>query len=73
MRVHPVVRAVHRWTSVVFTLAVIANFVALGLGKQSNAIGFSALPPLFLLLFTGIYLFLVPYFRKGRGGESGAE
>lgn len=60
------IRQLHRWLSVAFTLAVIANFVALGLGVQTPAVGFVALPPLFLLLFSGIYLFVWPYLSKGK-------
>lgn len=64
------VRAIHRWVSIVFTLAVIANFVALGLGSQEVWVGFLALGPLFVLLFTGLHLFALPYFR-GRGATEG--
>lgn len=48
-------RPVHRWTSIVFTLAVIANFVARGMGQGEPPawITYSPLPPLFLQLFTG--------------------
>lgn len=61
-------RPVHRWTSIVFTLAVIANFVAraMGQGEPPAWITYSPLPPLFLQLFTGLYLFAVPYLRPRR-------
>ena len=53
------VRQIHRWLSIVFTLTVIANFVALGTGKgpPSPWVTYSPLPPLALLLFSGLYLF----------------
>lgn len=66
MSVKASVRQLHRWVSMAFTLAVIANFIALWLGKQSTWIGIVALVPLFVLLFTGLYLFFLPYRAKGR-------
>ncbi|KKF87769.1 hypothetical protein D7U93_06835 [Stenotrophomonas maltophilia] len=67
-------RPVHRWTSIVFTLAVIANFVVRGLGQGEPAtwITYSPLPPLFLQLFTGLYLFVLHYAGKRRGAALGA-
>jgi hypothetical protein len=53
----------------VFTLTVIANFVAIGLGKGKQPpawITYSPLVPLFLLLFTGLYLFALPYINRRR-------
>ena len=58
------IRQVHRWLSIVFTLTVIANFVAMALGKPPTWIVYSPLPFLFLLLFTGLYLFALPYVAK---------
>jgi len=63
------IRQTHRWLSIVFTLTVIANFVALGLGKGQQPppwITYSPLPPLFLLMFSGLYLFVLPYLAKRR-------
>jgi len=54
----------------VFVLTVIANFVALGLtgGQQPPAyITYAPLLPLFLLMFSGLYLFVLPYRTSGRG------
>jgi len=59
-----VIRQTHRWLSIVFTLLVIANFVGLAIHKQSTTLGLSALVPLFLLLFSGLYMFIRPYFRR---------
>lgn len=64
------VRQIHRWVSIVFTLCVIANFVAMGLGQGQQPppwITYSPLPPLAFLLFTGLYLFVLPYTRRARG------
>lgn len=61
-------RQIHRWTSIVFTITVIANFVVIFMGQQPPAVvTYSPLAPLFLLLFTGLYLFALPYIaRRGR-------
>ena len=61
-------RQLHRWLSIVFTVTVIANFVALarGAGAPPAWITYSPLPPLALLLFTGLYLFVLPYLGKAR-------
>ena len=61
------VRQFHRWVSVIFTLTVAANFVSMGLnaGAQPPAyITYAPLPFLFLLLFSGWFLFAQPYFAK---------
>jgi hypothetical protein len=60
------IRQVHRWLSIIFTLTVIANFVALSQGTPPAWITYSPLFPLALLLFSGLYLFLLPYLAKGR-------
>lgn len=54
----------HRFLSLAFTLAVIANIVAMMIPGSPQWIGFLALVPLIPLLITGIYLFLLPYRRK---------
>jgi hypothetical protein len=65
------VRQIHRWVSVIFTLTVIANFVALaqtGGGMPPPWITYSPLLPLFLLMLTGLYLFVLPYLTRWRRG-----
>jgi hypothetical protein len=62
------VRQIHRWLSIAFTLTVIANFIAMGLGKPPAWLVYSPLLPLFLLLFTGLYMFVLPYAAQRRGG-----
>jgi hypothetical protein len=54
--------------SVVFTVTVIANFVALARvdGMPPPWITYSPLLPLALLLFTGLYLFVLPYVIRWR-------
>jgi hypothetical protein len=51
-----------------FTMTVIANFVAMGLGAPPAWVVYSPLLPLFLLLVTGLYMFVLPYAVKGRSG-----
>jgi cellulose synthase/poly-beta-1,6-N-acetylglucosamine synthase-like glycosyltransferase len=60
------IRQTHRWLSIVFTITVLANFVTMALGKPPAWVTYSPLPPLFLLLFSGLYLFILPYTRRGR-------
>ena len=66
------IRQFHRWVSIAFTLTVIANFVfmAVNQGQQPPAyVTYSPLLPLFLLLFTGLYLFVLPHAIKWRSGR----
>ena len=60
------IRQTHRWQSIVFTLTVIANFVALTRGQPPAWVTYSPLPPLALLLFSGLYLFVLPYTARWR-------
>ena len=60
------VRQTHRWMSIAFTVAVIVNIVAVVQGKYSSRVGLLAVFPLALLLFTGLYLFVLPYATKWR-------
>ena len=62
------VRQGHRWVSIVFTLTVIANFVALSQGEPPPWVTYAPLLPLALLLFTGLYLFVLPYAARRRTG-----
>lgn len=61
------IRQSHRWLSILFTLTVIANFVAMavGSGEPPMWLVYAPLPPLFLMMFSGLYLFVLPYTRKG--------
>jgi len=63
------IRQFHRWVSIAFTVAVIANFVAMTLGEPPAWVVYSPLPPLFLLLFTGLYMFVLPYVTKRRSAQ----
>ncbi len=60
------IRQIHRWMSIIFTLTVAANFIAMALGKPPSWLVYSPLPFLFLLMFTGLYMFALPYAAKRR-------
>lgn len=64
MKWNELIRKLHRWLSLAFTLAVIANIGAMAAGSQAQWIGFVALLPLLPLLFSGLYLFALPYLSK---------
>ena len=66
------IRQIHRWLSIVFTATVIANFVAMGLGQPPLWVVYSPLLPLALLLFSGLYMFVLPYAAKWRGARGAA-
>jgi len=61
-------RQSHRWLSIAFTVTVIGNLVAMGLGTPPAWVVYSPLLPLFLLLLTGLYMFVLPYAAKWRNG-----
>lgn len=63
------IRQTHRWLSIAFTLAVIINLVALNQKEPVVWVGFLALAPLIVLLFSGLYLFVLPYAVRWRGGR----
>jgi cellulose synthase/poly-beta-1,6-N-acetylglucosamine synthase-like glycosyltransferase len=65
------IRQFHRWLSIAFTLAVIANLLVMGREKIALYVGLFTLLPLALLLVTGLYLFALPYVGKARNGAGG--
>jgi len=60
------VRQSHRWLGIIFTFTVIANFAVRAFQEPPAWITYSPLPPLFLQLFGGLYLFFLPYARRPR-------
>lgn len=60
------VRQFHRWLAIAFTITVIATFIALAQEEPIVWVSYVPLLPLFLLLFTGLYLFALPYLNKRR-------
>ena len=67
------IRQFHRWVSIAFTVTVIANFIAIALAQGGGTVPawvtYSPLPPLALLLFTGLYMFVLPYAIRRRSGR----
>lgn len=69
MSVSSAIRTFHRWTSIVFLVPVIANFVIYGMGREPQRwVTLAPLLPLFLLVITGLYMFFLPYLAKRRSG-----
>lgn len=65
------IRQFHRWVAIAFTLGVIANTLIIftGEGEPAYWVYLLALIPLFLLLLSGLYLFVLPYAVKFGGGR----
>lgn len=66
------IRQTHRWLSIIFTATVTANFATMAFGQPPAWVVYSPLLPLFLLLFSGLYMFVLPYVAKS-GGEQRAQ
>lgn len=69
MNWNALIRQIHRWLSIAFTVGFIVNTVVIfGMGQSQPPywVYLLALIPLFLLLPTGLYLFALPYFAKAR-------
>jgi hypothetical protein len=58
------VRQVHRWLAIIFTLTVLVNFAAMTQGQPPAWVVYSPLPPLFLLMFSGLYMFAMSYVSR---------
>lgn len=68
------IRQIHRWVSIAFTLGVIANIVAMIQKASALWIGLLALVPLIVLLLSGLYMFVLPYAsRPGTDPWAGAS
>jgi hypothetical protein len=66
------IRQMHRWLSIIFTLAVVINIAAMTQGQPAVWIGLLALVPLVLVMASGLYLFALPYIRRQTGRRAGA-
>ena len=60
------IRQIHRWVAIVFTATVAANFAAMALGEPPMWLVYLPLLPLFLLLLTGLYMFVLPHAARWR-------
>lgn len=64
-------RLIHRWLSIIFTAIVALIFITLGIGKEpAYWVYFLPLPPLALLMLSGLYMFFLPYTAKWRSGQT---
>jgi hypothetical protein len=63
------IRQAHRWVAIAFTITVLANFAAMAQGTPPAWVTYSPLLPLALLLFSGLYLFVLPYATGRRGSR----
>jgi len=66
VRVGKFIRQFHRWVSILFTTTVAANFVTMAFGAPPMWLVYAPLPPLFLLIFSGLYMFVSPHAAKWR-------
>jgi hypothetical protein len=66
------IRQTHRWVSMLFMATVVLNIVVMSMnpGQQPpNVVVYSPLLPLFLLMLTGLYMFMLPYAVRWRSGR----
>lgn len=66
------IRQSHRWLGMAFTVTVIANIVVMAVRQGEMPppwVTYSPLPLLALLLFSGLYLFVLPYAARWRSGR----
>jgi uncharacterized iron-regulated membrane protein len=63
------VRQIHRWLSIAFTVAVIINGVAVIENRYTTWLGLSAVALVFLMMITGLYLFVLPYANRLRSRQ----
>lgn len=58
------IRQVHRWLSLLFVVAAVANIVALIAKIDAAWLGLLAVIPLIPLMITGLCMFVQPYLRR---------
>lgn len=64
-------RVIHRWTSIVFIIAVLVATYAAATGMdQTSILYYLPLPPLFLQMATGMIMFVLHYAHKARGRQT---
>ena len=69
MHFNHLIRQTHRWLSVAFTAIVASLFLAFAQGVDTEWVYYLPLPPLALMTLSGLYLFALPYLRRGRRGS----
>lgn len=69
MNLSTLIRQTHRWLSIVFTAGVVGYMIVMTQGQPPAWVGLFALVPLILLLFSGLYMFVLPYVTRARNGR----
>ncbi len=69
----PRARQFHRVIAILFTLTVVANFAAMPWGLPPAWITYSPLPPLFLLMGTGLTMLVSSWIRQARARRAAPE
>ena len=64
------IRQIHRWSSMFFTVTVIACFATLAQEEPTEWVFYIPLLPLALLFFSGLYLFVLPHAIRWRNRGS---
>ncbi|MEI9900662.1 MAG: hypothetical protein WDN31_11670 [Hyphomicrobium sp.] len=60
------IRTTHRWLGIALVVLTLANVVAYSVGQPMDWLTYLPLLPLFLLMATGLYMFVLPYLRSLR-------
>lgn len=60
------IRQFHRWVSALFVVTVIITTIAMSQPQPIIWISYTPLLPLFLLMASGVYMFVLPYVRRWR-------
>lgn len=58
------IRQSHRWLGILLTITILANFISMAFGPTPSVIVYAPLLPLTLLIFSGLYMFFLPYLGK---------
>lgn len=66
------IRQFHRWISILFVATIAITTIALAQPEPIVWVSYIPLVPLFLLLATGLYMFVLPYVQRWRARRVGA-
>ena len=71
MNWNKLIRQTHRWLGVSLIVLTIVNVIAFGMGYAIEWLYYLPLLPLFLLMFSGLYMFAAPYVAAWRSPRTG--
>jgi hypothetical protein len=66
------IRQFHRWVSIIFVATIIVTTVALSQPQPIVWVSYTPLVPLFLLLASGLWMFVLPYAQRWRTQRAGS-